>query len=454
MTTFFQRVLAKFFGPRTSHAPRTAPATQPSAATAPARVTTQIAPPSAPLPARAAVLAARRPLMAANGEVAGFEFRVAEEARRNFAHDTEAQAAHVAAVLVAARLVALEGRVGFARVPAAWLAQAAVPRDESGLVLGVEFDPSTPLSAEARQAAAATLLRFREVGAKLAWDAVRHKLDAQPDFLLWTPLPNWPLPELVKAVGARPADLRQYPVITSDLASVEELEFALRGGAYLASGNLALQTLANRTGVLAPEIGRIAQLLGQLSSGADTDLIVRAIKGDVSVSVRLLQRMNSASFAQLGGVASIDQAVPLLGRNDLHRWLSLMLMQFAQTRQLSSGLQEVALWRARLLELLAIERGESEPGRFFTLGLASVLGAILQIDGPEVVKTLSLPPEAAQALVGQTGPWHVYLRTAAQVEDQSASETSAAADGFESAARVYELSVQAWAWAAENMAEV
>ncbi|APW38847.1 hypothetical protein RD110_17885 [Rhodoferax koreense] len=390
--------------------------------------------------------------MAPNGEVAGFEFRVSEEVMRQCAHDTDAQAAQVAAVLVAARLVALDGRIGFARLPAAWLTRAAVPRDESGLVLGVEFDAASPVSAAERQAVVATLLRFREVGAKLAWDAVRQPLDAKPDFLLWKPLPSWPLAELVKAVGARPATLQQYPVIATDLASVEELESALGGGAHLASGQLTPQAVADRTGVLAPEIGRIARLLAQLSSGADTDVIVRAIKGDVSVSVRLLQRMNSASFAQLGGVASIDQAVPLLGRNDLHRWLSLMMMQFAQARTLSPGLQEVALWRARLLELLAVERGEREPGRFFTLGLASMLGAILQIDAPEVASTLSLPPEAAQALVEGAGPWYVYLRTAAQVEDQSADESSAVADGFASAARVYELSAQAWTWASENMA--
>ncbi|MDB5849184.1 MAG: hypothetical protein JWP29_2936, partial [Rhodoferax sp.] len=148
--------------------------------------------------------------------------------------------------------------------------------------------------------------------------------------------------------------------------------------------------------------------------------------------------------------ASIDQAVAMLGRNELHRWLSLMLMQYGSHRKLGSALQEVALWRSRLVELLAIERGEREPGRFFTLGLASMLGLILKIGQAEVVAALSLPPEAEDALMAQSGPWFVYLRTAMQVEAQTEDDAAAAVDGFGSAARVLELSDQAWAWAAEN----
>jgi EAL and modified HD-GYP domain-containing signal transduction protein len=237
------------------------------------------------------------------------------------------------------------------------------------------------------------------------------------------------------------------------MASVDDLERALQGGVHLASGSLhtadVAQTLS-QSGSLAPEVGRVAQLISKLAAGADTDVIVGDIKGDIGVSVRLLQRMNSASYAHLGGVASIDQAVKLLGRNDLHRWLSLMLMQFAGSRKLSSALQEVALWRARFVELLALERGESEPGRFFTLGLASMLGVILKMPPADVVSTLSLPPEGAQALLSQSGPWFVYLRTALDIENQTTSDDAAVADGFTSVARVQELSAQAWTWAAEN----
>ncbi|MBC7681235.1 MAG: HDOD domain-containing protein [Ferruginibacter sp.] len=458
MTSFFQRVLSKLLGgnpapaapPPRARGTRPQPVvTKPATAVASAPV---VAPPARPTPV---ALAARRPLMGSNGQVAGFEFRIDNSALRALAigADPVAQAAHVAAVLVAARLVAMDGRIGFARLPVAWLALAVVPKNDAGTVIGVEFDAlAVPLSSEVMFGVEAKVAEFRAVGAKLAW-GVGQAMGSNPDFLLVRPATPEAITGLIATLKAPHAGLANIPFIATDMASVEDMERALQGGVRLACGSLIASDKASNlgnAGPLAPEVGRVAQLISKLAAGADTSAIVGDIKGDIGVSVRLLQRMNSASYAHLGGISSIDQAVMLLGRNDLHRWLSLMLVQFAGSRQLSSALQEVALWRARLLELLAMERGESEPGRFFTLGLGSMLGLILKMTPADVVATLSLPPEGAQALLSQSGPWYLYLRTAMNVENQTASEASAAADGFTSAARVLELSSQAWDWAAEN----
>ncbi len=397
----------------------------------------------------------RRPLMGSNGEVAGFEFRIPAATVRELvlAGDAAAQAAQVAAVLVSARLVAMGGRIGFARLPAAWLALAVVPKNDAGTVIGLEFDMAAgPMSSEAILSVARSVAQFREVGAKLAWGA-GQAMGSNPDFLLVRPSTPESVAALLAELKTPAPGLAGIPFIATDMAHVDDLERALQAGVQWASGSLTASGMANtltEAGPLAPEVGRVAQLISKLAAGADTAVIAGDIKGDIGVSVRLLQRMNSASYAHLDGVSSIDQAVLLLGRNDLHRWLSLMLMQFAGSRPLSSALQEVALWRARFVELLAIERGETEPGRFFTLGLASMLGLILKMAPAEVVATLSLPPEGAQALLSQSGPWCVYLRTALDIENQTTSEDGAVADGFASAARVQELSGQAWAWAAEN----
>ena len=445
MKSFFQRVLPKALQPPPA----------PASAAAPVATAPKVMP---------AALTVRRPLMSSSGEIAGFEFRIASETQRALTEsaDTQAQAAHVAATLVAARLVAMTGRVGLGRVPVAWLVHASVPKNESGTLVGVEFDPAAPLAPEVLQAVIGTLRQFKEAGALLAWDAaaglgqgaaVTPNTDPgfQPDYLLVRPA-RQPVADMVEALRQRPELLKNIPVIATDLASIEELELAVLGGIAFVSGDMAASKEARpeKAVQLPPEAGRLTQLVGQLASGADTADLVGEIKGNISVSFRLLQRMNSPAFAHLGGVASIDQAVAMLGRNELHRWLSLMLMQYGGNRKLGSALQEVALWRSRLVELLAIERGEREPGRFFTLGLASMLGLILKIPQAEVVAALSLPPEAEDALLSQSGPWFVYLRTAMQVESQTQDDASAAVDGFCSAARVQELSDQAWKWAAEN----
>jgi len=435
MRSFFQRVLPKALQASTA------------APTTPAPIAAESTP---------GALTARRPLMSSSGEIAGFEFRIDSQVQRALTEggDTDAQAAHVAAILVGARLVAMTGRVSLARVPAAWLVHASVPRSESGILLGVEFDPAAPMAPGPRQAVVEMMRKFKAAGALLAWDAYEDlgpDIGAVPDYLLVRPATQ-PISELVESLGERPEVLKSIPVIATDLASIEDLELAVLGGIAFVSGDMtnSRQVRSAEWVRLPPEAGRLTQLVGQLASGADTAVIVNEIKGNIGVSFRLLQRMNSPAFAHLGGVASIDQAVAMLGRNELHRWLSLMLMQFASRRKLGSALQEIALWRSRLVELLAIERGEHEPGRFFTLGLASMLGLILKISPAEVAAALCLSPEAEQALLAQSGPWWVYLRTAMQVESKVEDEAGAVVDGFSSTERVLELSAEAWRWAAEN----
>ena len=443
MTSFFKRVFSKARSPEP---------VRPAAPSLVAAVPAPAAPPAAPTVVRAPALApaVRRPLMAPSGEVVGFEFHVAPDAQLKAAGDAVLQAAHVAMLLVSARLVSMGGRVGVAHLPAVWLADAAVPKDESGTVIGLVFDSADPLAAEVQSALVSAIDQFRRVGALFAWESA-YDLGSVPDYLLLRPAAGQTVGAMLQGLQTRLPAQQMLPVLATDLANMEDVELALRNGVRLASGNLTeAKPLQKASGELAPEVGRLARLVSLLATGAETDEIAAVIKGDISISVRLLQRMNSASFAHLGSVTSIEHAVQLLGRKELHRWLSLMMMQFAQKRTLSSALQEVALWRARLLELLAIERGESDAGRFFTMGLASMLGVILKIPPADVAKTLSLPPEATQALVEQAGPWFGYLRAAKQVESQTVTDADTIAEGFGNAARVLALSDEAWAWAAQH----
>ncbi|MFZ4285128.1 HDOD domain-containing protein [Variovorax sp. HJSM1_2] len=412
----------------------------------------QAVPAAAPVVSRVPALApaARRPLMAPSGEVVGFEFHVTPDVLRKVAGDATLQAAHMAMLLVSARLVSMGGRVGLAQVPAAWLACATVPQDESGTLIGLVFDSAEPLTPEVQSGLVAAIDQFRRVGAQLAWEAA-YDLGSMPDYLLLRPAAGQTAQALLQILQTRLPAQQALPVIATDLGSVEDLEWVLRNGVRLASGQLQeTKPRLNPAGELAPEVGRLARLVALLSSDAELDEIVGVIKGDISISVKLLQRMSGASFVHLGTVTSIERAVQLLGRKELHRWLSSMLMQFAQKRTLSSALQEVALWRARLLELLAIERGESDSGRFFTLGLGSMLGVILKIPPAEVAKILSLSPEATQALLAQAGPCWAYLRIAKQVESQTLADADTVAEGFGHAARVLALSDEAWQWAAQH----
>jgi EAL and modified HD-GYP domain-containing signal transduction protein len=439
MNSFLQRLLPGLFGATTE---RRQPAPMPAAAlpSAGAAATT-----TAPV-----ALGVRRPLIGAGGAIVGFEFRISEDVLRRLRRrvDHRGQAAYVSAVLASAQLMAQSGRIGFARVPADWLAHLASVEGVAGIWVGIEQMAQASQDPALLQVTAQAVQRLQAAGAKVGWD-VTSVLALTPDFVLLCQR-SIPMVALLAAVKTWPLALRMRPIVVTDVANAEALELALEQGIAYACGAMATAEVAGGPKdvlPVPPEIGRIGHLLKQLVSGAETALIVSDLKGDVGLSYRLLRRINSASFAQLNAGASIDQAVLMLGRNELYRWLSLLLVQFAGRRKAASALQEIALWRSRLLELLAVECQEAVPSQLFTLGLASLLGPILKISQEDVVSTLNLPAPARQALLEQAGPWYVYLQMAEQVEAAGLDEAGALADQFGGSARVQALSDEAWAWA-------
>lgn len=396
-------------------------------------------------------IGARRPLISGKGDIVGFEFRIGEDLLRRMSRraDDSAKAAHARAVLTSAQLLAKSGRIGLARLPAECLIHATGLGNLTGLWIGVDqgsfADVPTPTQLEVLTL---TLQDLRVQGAKVAWNP-SLALPSNPDFVLMVQ-GNQPMSEVVQALRSYPAAWQNLPTLVTDIATFEDLELALHNRVSYVCGSLAATAAANDSKEnlpVSPEVGRIGNLLNQLVTGAENDVIVANIKSDVGLSYRLLQRINSASFARINAGASIDQAVLLLGRGELYRWLSLLLFQFAGRRKTSSALQEVALWRSRLLELLAQQNHEDAPAQLFTLGLASMMGPILKISLRDVLSILHLHPNAQQALVERMGPWHMYLQIALLVESQILDADNPLVAQFGGAAHITALSDTAWDWA-------
>lgn len=391
------------------------------------------------------LVSARRPLVSSIGAVVGFEFRIPDDIQQRISQgaDMPSQAAHVSAVLTSARLTALAGRVGFARCPMDWLGQASNLEDVAGIMVALE---SAAMDPDLRAATAHLVKKMRSAGATVGWDAATD-LGLTPDFLMLRQGLN-PMAAVLEGFKTWPTRLRILPILVTDIGQVQDLEQALLNGVNWACGALAPTGGEGRDAgkqPVPPAVRRITKLLNQLVAGVETPEIVQEIKSDVGMSYRLLRRMNSASLAQIKAGASIEHAVMMLGRNELYRWMSILLLQYADSRKASSALQDVALWRSRFLELLAIENHEEAPGQFFTVGLASMLGEILRITMVDVVEMLNLPPKAREALLYDRGPWHLYLQVINQVEGRALP--AASSDRFGGAARVHALSDEAWTWA-------
>ncbi|AMW03902.1 EAL and HDOD domain-containing protein [Gemmatimonas phototrophica] len=127
------------------------------------------------------------------------------------------------------------------------------------------------------------------------------------------------------------------------------------------------------------------------------------IATDPVLTFQLLRLVNSAALGGRG-VASIGQALRLIGRNAFLRWLAVAV---AAARKSKTGVdQELvrqAVERGRLCEQLA--GGGRDSGTLFLVGLFSLLDAVFRMPLPEILERVVLSTEATEALIDRTGPY-------------------------------------------------
>ncbi|MFM8898707.1 MAG: EAL and HDOD domain-containing protein [Burkholderiales bacterium] len=391
----------------------------------------------------------RRPLVGRGGEIAGFEFRLARnlEQRLQTRPDVAVQAAYVVTLLSAMKSTLQASRLAMATVSAEVLLRPQVfEQVPAGLHILVQpWDCSAP-EAPARIAA----LRAR--GVLIGRVASDNPQPWPVDFVQLT-LQN----SNVMSFWAQLADWRSsqptLAVVAMELEHIDDIERALQLGVELAAGRIdrSLLPQEREKRPLQTATLRMCQLLNNLVQDRDTATVAQEIRSDVALSYKLLRFVNSPAVGLSRAVESVDQAVMVLGRNELYRWLSVLLLSSSEGRGSSNALQEIALARARLLEGLAHRRNDAvnhPPVALFTVGLLSLLNVLLQQPLDEVLKPLRLSEPARQALLVQSGPWAPYLQLAADLERHDMASATVNALEFGGVAEVLKISDAAWAWAA------
>jgi EAL and modified HD-GYP domain-containing signal transduction protein len=159
----------------------------------------------------------------------------------------------------------------------------------------------------------------------------------------------------------------------------------------------------------------ILRLMNLLRDPNTTDAALEdAFRTDVSLTYKLLRTVNSASMGGRG-IESIRHAVRMVGRGELHKWLSLLLVTSVAGKGGTDGeLVRVAIQRARLCETVAQQgRDRRSAEALFMVGLFSLLDAILKVPLGEVLHRIDLADEVRRALLARSGP---YAPTLAMVE--------------------------------------
>ena len=177
---------------------------------------------------------------------------------------------------------------------------------------------------------------------------------------------------------------------------------------------------------LTPSQLAVMELMKLVTADAESIEIERAVKRDVTLALNLLRLVNTPAVGMGQRIDSVSQALIVLGRRQLQRWLQIMLYADpGQRGHSASPLLMLATTRGRLLELLAQRLRPSQRNVAdiaFTVGIMSLMDALFGIPMSEIVTQIPVIDEVAEALVHRSGFFGELLRLAESIEQMEETE--------------------------------
>jgi EAL and modified HD-GYP domain-containing signal transduction protein len=210
--------------------------------------------------------------------------------------------------------------------------------------------------------------------------------------------------------------LEPYPVqvLAEKVETKEAHQYCLALGCDLFQGFFYQKPELLRQRRIELTAGSMLQVISALqNTQLQFDELEPLIAHDLPLSLRLLRYINSAFFVLRHEVTSVRQALVLLGMENVRRWATLTVMGSIEGK--TPELTSTALIRARFCELAGLASGMDGPG-LFTVGLFSLIDAMLDVSLEEVTEELPFPDEMRVALLRHGGPMGRVLDAATSLE--------------------------------------
>jgi EAL and modified HD-GYP domain-containing signal transduction protein len=196
---------------------------------------------------------------------------------------------------------------------------------------------------------------------------------------------------------------------------------AFNAGAHAVVGWPLGEVAQGASGSLQPVQQAVLDLIRRVQADAENRELERAFRAEPMLSYMLLTLANSPAFVRGKPIASIAQAIQLLGYQRLVKWLVLLMVVAAKETKALPQIY-IAVARGFLMENLAGAAGVRGRQRdeCFIVGVFSLLDKITGRSASQLVGDLPLPPAVAAALVERTGPFAEYLELALALEGGAA----------------------------------
>jgi c-di-GMP-related signal transduction protein len=204
-------------------------------------------------------------------------------------------------------------------------------------------------------------------------------------------------------------ELKRFPLtlLAEDVEDFQQFDRMRELGCSLFRGYYFLRPTVISGKRIDPENITVMKLMNQVLRNADLDIIERTFKESPALSINLLRLLNSASGGLKEKIHSVRHAIVLLGGECLNRWAQILLFIPAETPGDCKPLLEIAVMRARFMELMVLKGalgGEKTMADLaFMTGILSLIEALLKRPMAEILNQLSLVDEVYRALVNHKG---------------------------------------------------
>ncbi|MBB5017904.1 EAL and modified HD-GYP domain-containing signal transduction protein [Chitinivorax tropicus] len=302
---------------------------------------------------------------------------------------------------------------------------------------------------------------LRQQGFRLALDDVIHLTPPMQALLPLISIMKLDIPamsmESVKQVCRELAG-SSIKVLAEKIDSADQFLQCKEAGVSLFQGYYFARPTIISGKATSPSETTLLRLLGLMVGDAETEEIEQCLKLSADLSINLMKMVNSVASGLNYKINSLHHAITVLGRRQLQRWLQLLL--YTHGRQDQSGpspLMQLASTRGRLMELLAARISPADKAmqeRAFTVGLLSLLDALLNKPAIELLPPLNLADDINQALLDRSGPLGELLQLVVQTELIDSQQYCPILPRGLNAAEFNQIQAEALCWVNELTAEM
>jgi EAL and modified HD-GYP domain-containing signal transduction protein len=138
------------------------------------------------------------------------------------------------------------------------------------------------------------------------------------------------------------------------------------------------------------------------------------VSSDPGLTFNLLRLANSALYGTRREITTLPEAIARLGIDRVANWAALLVM--ASETGCPPGYIEFALLRARMCELLALERRSDLSATCFLIGLLSLLDSVTGVVMERLLASVPLAEHLKRALIHREGEAGQILRVVTDYE--------------------------------------